>query len=241
MTPRLSLLIVDDNTDLAENIKEILEDEGFGATIAANGTEALNRLEHGAYDMVITDIRMPGLNGVELLRQINDRLPGTPVVMMTAYSQDSLLDQAHEAGALDILSKPVDLERLQSSLERVASPRHRVLLVEEDAATRVAVMAILQSMEGVVPCAAASARQAERMAERVPLDAAIIDVQLPDGLGTSLAQALRARLGEREFPVVYIEGDDASTQVQVQEGTRTRVIRKPIHPEDLLGAVREVT
>lgn len=239
MPRRLSLLIVDDNTDLAENIQEILEDEGFDAAIAADGEEALRRIDGGAYDLVITDIRMPGINGVDLLRQINQRVPGTPVVMMTAYSQDALLEQAQQEGALDVLSKPVDMERLQDSVSRVADPSSRVLLVEEDAATRVAVMQALVTLEGVVPCSATSVAQAEQMAERVPLDAAIIDVLLPDGLGTSLGDALRTKLGERDLPVVYI--DDERADVEVEESDSTRIIRKPFRPEDLVGLVREVT
>ncbi|MFN3199628.1 MAG: response regulator [Bradymonadia bacterium] len=107
-----AVLIVDDNLDLAENLKEVLEDEGVLACLAANGQEALALLEQFEPQMVVTDMRMPGMSGVHLIKQIRTQHPKVPVVLITAYSQDQQLTEARALGVIAVLQKPLDLDRL---------------------------------------------------------------------------------------------------------------------------------
>lgn len=107
------ILIVDDNAPLAENLLEIFEDEGMAGTVYTRPTEALASLaDDAAYDLVVTDFRMPEMNGVELVRRIKERCPRLPVIMLSAYLGDVDVDAAREAGVLEVMRKPEDLQRL---------------------------------------------------------------------------------------------------------------------------------
>jgi DNA-binding NtrC family response regulator len=107
-----TVLIIDDNLEMATNLQEILEDEGVRADVAQDGYEALSKLDRGAFDLVITDIRMPGMSGIDVLKTVHARWPRLPVIVMTAYSADAILDEAYTAGALDVLAKPFQPGRL---------------------------------------------------------------------------------------------------------------------------------
>ena len=113
-----SVLIVDDNRALLEYLSEILRDEGYRIGQCPSGQCVLERLEREAYDVILADIRMPGMSGVELVRHLRARRLAVPVIAMTAYAQDALLAEARSLGVLDILTKPLCFDRL---LELVAS------------------------------------------------------------------------------------------------------------------------
>jgi CheY-like chemotaxis protein len=114
-----AVLVVDDNVALAENIGEILCEEGFDAQVANSGTEALDRLTSGTFDLVITDMRMPGMDGLEVLRAIKRQWPVLPVVVVTAFSREQRIHDALADGAVDVLPKPVDLDALLAVVGRV--------------------------------------------------------------------------------------------------------------------------
>ncbi len=118
-------LIVDDNRALAENLAEILRDEGAEATVTADGAQALEHIRATRYDAVLTDMRMPLMSGAELVHQLRRVDPGLPVVMATAYSGDEELQAARRAGVLAVLPKPLDVRallRLMSTAERDGKP-----------------------------------------------------------------------------------------------------------------------
>lgn len=115
------VLLVDDNRALVENLAEALACEGVLADIAVSGEEALAILEDRRFDLVVTDVRMPGIGGLEVLREIHRLLPGTPVVVMTACARDS----ASVRGMFDepnvwLLEKPFSPRRLIALVQEVA-------------------------------------------------------------------------------------------------------------------------
>ena len=106
------LLLVDDDEKLRRIITLRLEAEGFAVTEAESGEDALSKLKAARPHFVLADLRMPGINGIELLRQIQQRRPGLPVVILTAHGDIPDAVEATQAGAVDFLTKPVDKERL---------------------------------------------------------------------------------------------------------------------------------
>ena len=86
---------------------------------AYSGEEALNHLAVAQYDLVLTDIYMPGMDGLTLLREIKQRRPDLPVMMVTAYGDEERRRQAEQAGAFQFLSKPVDFDLLKEELARL--------------------------------------------------------------------------------------------------------------------------
>lgn len=106
------ILVVDDDPGMRETLADIFSERGFEVLTAEDGLNALNVYEEQACDLILMDIRMPHLNGVEVLRRIRARSRGQPVVLMTAYSMEGLLSEAQDLGAQGIMAKPLDWTRL---------------------------------------------------------------------------------------------------------------------------------
>jgi two-component system, NtrC family, response regulator AtoC len=113
-----TILVVDDERTLARAVKAFLQESGYEAEVAGNGEEALRLLETLRPDVVFSDVRLPGMDGIELLRRIREFDPAVPVVIMTAYGTIEGAVQAIKLGAFDYLKKPVDLEELKLLADR---------------------------------------------------------------------------------------------------------------------------
>ena len=111
-----AVLVVDDELGMRETVAQILADMGYEVTTANNGEDALARLRAGAYSVVVMDIRMPGRDGISVLREIG--APPPPVVLMTAYAGDDELRAAADAGSYTVLHKPVPAGRLLDIVAR---------------------------------------------------------------------------------------------------------------------------
>ncbi len=106
------VLVVDDETNLRQTLARILHQLGCEVTTAADGAEALQRLEAAPYDLVYLDIRLPGIDGLQVLRQIHDHYPRVAVVLLTAHASISSAVEAVRLGAIDYLIKPITPEAL---------------------------------------------------------------------------------------------------------------------------------
>jgi CheY-like chemotaxis protein len=114
-----SVLVVDDEQGMRDTVAEILENAGYRVATAANGDAALRRLAEEDFGVVVMDIRMPGRDGISVLREING--PPPPVVMMTAYAVDDQLRAAMEANAFAVVYKPVPAPHLIDLVARAAA------------------------------------------------------------------------------------------------------------------------
>ena len=116
----MNILIVDDEQSIRETCATVSERCGMKATAVATAEEALEVLEHSAIDIVLTDLKLPRSNGVELLKQVHDRHPEIAVVMLTQYGTIESAVEVTRLGAVDYVTKPFRIEELRSRLERVA-------------------------------------------------------------------------------------------------------------------------
>lgn len=107
------ILIVDDQLGVRRLLFETFREENHEVQMAANGTEALNLLETFQPDLILMDMKMPGMNGIDTLRQIRRLNTKVGVIMMTAYGDAQNLEQAQELGVLHYMSKPFDLFELR--------------------------------------------------------------------------------------------------------------------------------
>ncbi len=108
---------MDDNKSLCRVLSYILNQKGYATTIASDGLEAIKLAEETSFDIILMDIRMPHMNGVEAFKEIKKLRPDAAVVMMTAYSVEELVQEALEEGALAIIYKPLDIEKVISLIE----------------------------------------------------------------------------------------------------------------------------
>ncbi|RZB31204.1 MAG: heterodisulfide reductase subunit A2 [Desulfobacteraceae bacterium Eth-SRB2] len=113
------ILVVDDEFIVRDSLKEWLQDDGFTVDTVASGPEALDLLSKQAYQLMLTDIKMPGMNGVELLQKAKEDFPDLCVVMMTAYATVETAVEAMKIGALDYFLKPFDPDTLIPMVIRI--------------------------------------------------------------------------------------------------------------------------
>ncbi len=118
MKPAPRILVVDDEPLTLELIVEGLTDRGYSIDVAASGTEAIAKAEATSYDVVITDLNMPGMDGMEVLDHFNENRPGTLVILLTAYGTIETAVQAVKRGAFDYLTKPAKLDEIIIILQR---------------------------------------------------------------------------------------------------------------------------
>ncbi|MHB1308339.1 MAG: sigma-54-dependent transcriptional regulator [Limisphaerales bacterium] len=111
---KIRILVVDDERGLCLGLQEVLQREGYSVDAANDATAALQLAQERLYNLVLTDLRMPGLDGMELLRQIRARSPDTLLILMTAYGTVENAVQAMKAGAYDYLAKPLDMQRFRA-------------------------------------------------------------------------------------------------------------------------------
>ena len=112
------ILIVDDDKDLRFNLSCILKEEGYEVIAAADGKQALNALAENVLDLVLLDVRLPGMDGVELLEEIKKIEQNLPIIMLTAYSDVKSAVKAMKSGAFDYITKPFDEEELILVIEK---------------------------------------------------------------------------------------------------------------------------
>ena len=116
------ILVVDDEQDICKTIKDALEKEGYVVEIAGSGNEALSLFKSVKPDLVLIDVRMPEMNGVDLLKKLREIDKDVPVAMITAYEDMALAEESLKLGAYDYIKKPFDLNYLrQSVLSKVIS------------------------------------------------------------------------------------------------------------------------
>lgn len=107
-----SILLVDDEPEILECLKDAIEDDFSFVQTANDGAAALQHLRHRHYDVVITDIRMPIMDGLELLRQTKGSFPQIPVMVVTGHGDRQTMEQAIGLGAFDYIEKPFSIDLL---------------------------------------------------------------------------------------------------------------------------------
>ncbi len=123
MTDAIRVLLVDDEADFVETLAERLELRGFEPSVALNGETALQKLDECQPQVMLLDLKMPGMSGLEVLRRSLRKLPELAVVMLTGHGSDMERDEALASGAINYLQKPVDIGTLVTLLQETAASR----------------------------------------------------------------------------------------------------------------------
>ena len=117
MSTLRKVLVVDDDPVISKSFNRVLAGKGYIVVSAENGQEALNKVAKEQYDAVFTDIRMPGMDGIEVAEQLRAKQPWIPVVIITGYGSAENEARAHAAGVSGFLHKPLSPEMIQQSVE----------------------------------------------------------------------------------------------------------------------------
>ena len=125
------ILIVDDEKAIRESVSLVLSEEGYETEIASNGSEALNLLNDQDYDVLITDLKMPEMDGIELIKKSLKICPQTSVIIITAHASVESAIEALRIGAFDYILKPFDFDDLILKVQRLL--KHKELALENQA------------------------------------------------------------------------------------------------------------
>ena len=119
----VKLLMIDDEQDFLESAAAALGRRGFDVRVARDGRSALDLVEHESFDAIVLDLKMPGLDGVEVFRRLMTLTPGTPVLMLTGHGSIESAFETSKRGIADYLEKPCDLEDLAAHIKTAIARR----------------------------------------------------------------------------------------------------------------------
>ena len=126
------ILVVDDDPVVGKSFNRVLTDKGYVVITAQNAQEALDQLKDGGFDAVFTDIRMPGMDGLDLAEQVKARQPWTPVVIVTGYGTEANEARAKAAGVTAFLHKPLSPEMIEGSAMNALLEPAPIIVTQEE-------------------------------------------------------------------------------------------------------------
>ena len=221
-------LLVDDNLAFAENLAEILRDAGAEVVLAASGAQALELAAGARFDALVTDMRMPVMNGARVVHEIRRVDPGLPALVITAYTGEADLLAAREEGLLAVLPKPVPIETLLALLG--SARRDGLVAVVEDDGMLADLLSEALRQRGFSAVTAQSVAEAGRLGGVKPF-VALVDLRMP---GEKDGAALRLLLERSPRLPVLVMSAHADAMLKFRA---TRTFSKPFDMDELLGAV----
>jgi len=194
------ILIVDDEPGMRSLLIRVLEKEGFKAKAASGGDEALEILEIGDWQLVIADIDMPGMNGIDLLKTLRRDMPELPVIMITAYATVESAVEAMKLGAFDYITKPFQMDELKIVVSRVFE-RQRLIEEKEMLIAELRGRFNLKGMVGV----SQKMKDVVDLALSVASSRATVLIEGESGTGKELvARAIHNHSDRRDRPLVIV-------------------------------------
>lgn len=147
-----SLLVVEDKGAMQQMLEATLKSEGFEVDIVGNGKEAIEKVHKRRYDLVLTDLKLPGADGIEVLSKVKEIDPEMSVIVMTAYGTVETAVEAMKIGAFDFITKPFDTDRLSLLIKRALENRRLVaenILLKEELANNYGLTEIIGKSERI--------------------------------------------------------------------------------------------
>ncbi len=184
-----AILVVDDDVDTCRNLADILTDLGYQVDTAHDGPSALELVQQRHYDVALLDYKMPGMDGLTLYREIKKLRAGTVAIVVTAYACSSTAEEALQAGAWQVLSKPVDFPKLLG-LVNEALGQPLVLVVDDDPDLCASLWDLFRERGYRVSIAHDEPQASDRLKDAA-FKVVLIDLKLPDGDGTSVFHLVR--------------------------------------------------
>jgi two-component system response regulator HydG len=232
MDQKLHILIVDDDRRMTRTLADILRISGHEPVEASSGSDALEKVRAQAFDCVLTDVRMPEMDGVELHRQLRQIQPGLPVMLMTAYAADVLTRQGLDEGVVGIFDKPLDINQLLGFFTSL-SRNHIIAIVDDDAAFCKTIGDILRQRGFSVTQVTDPHIEVERMASDAQV--VLLDMKLNHISGVDVLKNIRTHYPT--LPVLLVTGYRQEMAETIHAALEIGVyacLYKPLEIPDLL-------
>lgn len=118
------VMVIEDDQEMRLLLEDFIQEEGYEVRSTDNGSEAFRILAKDEFDLIITDVRMPGLSGLDILPGIRKLQPHSAIIVITAFGSEEVYTRAIERGADGYLEKPISLEKLRVMIKKVIFPKH---------------------------------------------------------------------------------------------------------------------
>jgi len=239
VSEKLKILIVDDDRRMASTLADILKVKNFEATVAHFAPEALKMIEEHHFDCVVTDVKMPHMNGVDFCKAIKKIQPELPVVLMTAYATDDLVREGLDEGAISVVNKPLDINLLLSFFNSLRKERS-IVIVDDDPQFRKTLGDILTSRNFFVT----KVSDYHSVTEVLKLDAqpvVLLDMKLNSVNGLDVLKEIRASYPQ--LPVVLVTGYGKEMAPAIEAAMELSAyicLYKPLQIEELLQVLTQI-
>jgi two-component system response regulator HydG len=231
------IFVIDDDVDHAESLADVLELRGHSVELAHSGEAAVARFREADFDLVLMDVKLPGMNGVETFFEFRRLRPDARVMMMTGFSVEQLVAQAVANGALGVLHKPFSSEQLIAAVE-AAKPKGLVLLADDDPDMAESLVPVL-ALRGYRVELARDGAEAVEKASRGAVDCLLLDLRMPILSGLEVWQKLQS--AGREIPTILVTGHAADAEARQLSPLVAGMLVKPIEAALLLAALDELS
>ena len=121
------IMVIEDDEEMRSLLKDFFEEEGFETDSVSNGVDALQKLAKDHFDLIITDIRMPGLTGLDILPVVKRLQPKASVIVITAFGNEELYRRSSERGATAYLEKPIHFNKLKELIHEMVPPKEKTI------------------------------------------------------------------------------------------------------------------
>ena len=240
MAHKSKVLVVDDNEALCNMIKDILEMEEYAVSTALDGFKALELAAQERFDVVLMDIKMPVMNGVETFKKFKAVAPDTPVIMVTAYAVEEMIRDALREGAFAAMYKPLDFDQLLKTIDTAITGGGMILVVDDEEELCETFQELL-GRKGYSVSIAHDGETAIEMVRTNSFDVIMLDMKLPtlNGLETYLA----IREVRPHVTVILITGYPSEMGEMAKMAVEKNAyicLEKPLDMETFLPLLREI-
>ena len=232
------ILVVDDEESMRITLAAILEDEGHEVVTASTGEEAVELCSRNKFGVVLLDVRMPGIDGVEAFRQIRRHQEGVRVIMMSAFSTEELKEAALDDGAIAFLPKPLNLDK---AVDLIRETTETAILVIEDEEQTANLLKQSLGERGYRVTVTDSPHYALELVEQIRFDMIFVDVSLPAMNGLELYLAIK-KITPTSVAIM-IAGMEEEFEALAREAVKRNaytIVKKPLDIDHVLAMLNRI-
>lgn len=234
------LLVVDDDLDTCANLADILSDLSYDVQTAPDATAALRLMGKQAFDVVLLDLKMPGMDGLQLYRELKRRSPSTVAILITGFADAETRERADQVGVWRILPKPIDVPALLPLISEAA--KQPLLLIVDDDHDFCSSLCDVLSERSFRVGIAGSAQEAVQQMDHQEFPIVLVDWQLPDVDGLTLLKQIREQHPQVRTILLTGHRHELSERLEQQAASGVDVFfYKPLEMDDFLGTLQRWT
>lgn len=237
MKNRIKVLIVDDDQRMVSTLADILSVAGYYSAQAYSAKEALKKIEEEEFDCVLTDVRMPEMDGVAFHKALHQQKPGLPVVLMTAYAADEILQRGLDEGVIGVFAKPLDISQMLGFF--AALTKHQMIAIVDNDPGFCKTLGDILNKRGFF-----TEVETDPHADMKPImsDAQVLLLDMKLNSITGLDVLKRVKKYHPELPVLLITGYRVEMEESIKiamENSAFTCLYKPLEVEHLLKLLED--